>query len=66
MQLMKFFKEHQKLFPTLWILVQKEASRRVVDEVGCERFLDFQVMSLPLGVQRTRLGVRNYERLAML
>ena len=50
MQLMKFFKEHQKLFPTLWILVQKKASCRVVDEVGCERFLDFQAMSLLLGV----------------
>ena len=49
MQLMKFFKDHQKHFPALWILVQQAASRHV-DEVGCEGSLDFQVMSLPLGV----------------
>jgi hypothetical protein len=37
MQLLKFFADHQKSFPTLWVLVQKKASRRVV-KVGCERF----------------------------
>jgi hypothetical protein len=36
MQLLKIFGDHQKLFPTLWILVQKEASCQLV-EVGCER-----------------------------
>ena len=35
MDLVAFFRDHKKLFPTLWILVQKEASRRVT-EVGCE------------------------------
>jgi hypothetical protein len=50
-------------FPTLWKLVQCEASRRVV-EVGCEHFfLLSRYISLP---KRTWLGVRNYERIAML
>jgi hypothetical protein len=63
MQLLKFFADHQKSFPTLWILVQKEASHRVV-EVGCERLFGLSgYVSLPW---RTQLGVRNYERLAML
>ena len=36
----------------------------VVDEVGCERYFSLSgCISSPL---RTRLGVRNYERLAML
>jgi hypothetical protein len=39
MQLLKFFADHKNSFPTLWILVQKEASRRVV-KVGCERFFN--------------------------
>jgi len=38
MCLVRFFGEHKDRFPTLWILVQREASRRVV-WVGCERFL---------------------------
>jgi hypothetical protein len=58
MQLLKFFADHQKSFPTLWILVQKEASRRVV-EVGCERFFELSgYVSLP---RCTRHGVHNYE-----
>jgi hypothetical protein len=32
-QLLKFFANHQKPFPMLWILVQKEISRQV-EEVG--------------------------------
>jgi hypothetical protein len=63
MQLLKFFCDHQKPFPTLWILVQKEASRRLV-EVGCERL--FGLSGYVSSPQRSRLGVRNYERLAML
>ena len=63
MQMLKLFGDHQKPFPTLWILVQKEASRRLV-EVGCERLFGLSgYVSSPC---RTRLGVRNYERLAML
>jgi hypothetical protein len=45
------------------ILVQREASRRVT-EVGCERF--FALSGYVSAPRRTRLGVRNYERLAML
>jgi hypothetical protein len=63
MQLLKFFGNHQKPFPTLWILVQKEASRRLV-EVGCEQL--FGLSGYVSSPRRTRLGVRNYERLAML
>ena len=53
------------MFPTLWIwiLVQKKASTRVV-EVGCERF--FALSGYVSAPRRTRLGVRCYERLAML
>ena len=63
MCLVRFFGDHKDRFPTLWILVQREASRRVV-EVGCERF--FGLSGYISSPQRTRLGVRNYERLAML
>jgi len=37
MCLLCFFGDHKDRFPTMWILTQREASRRVV-EVGCERF----------------------------
>jgi hypothetical protein len=62
-QLIALFRDHRKSFPTLWLLVQKEASRRVT-EVGCERF--FALAGYVSAPRRTRLGVRNYERLAML
>jgi hypothetical protein len=63
MDLLKFFKERKKVFPTLWILVQKKVSTRVV-EVGCERF--FALSGYVLAPRRSRLGVRSYEPLAML
>jgi hypothetical protein len=63
MDLLNFFEDHQKLFPTLWILVQRFASIRVV-EVGCERF--FGISGYVSALRRSRLGVRTYERLAML
>ena len=60
---LSFFDDHQRLFPTLFIMAQRMASRRVV-EVGCERFFSLSgYISCP---RRTRLGVRTYERLAML
>ena len=37
MDVLKFFEDHKKYFPTLWIIAQREAARRVV-EVGCEQF----------------------------
>ncbi len=59
----QFFSDHSKLFPTLWIIAQRKSARRVV-EVGCEHFFGLSgYISLP---RRTRLGVRMYERLAML
>ena len=63
MCLLCFFGDHKDRFPTMWILVQREASRRVV-EVGCERF--FGLSGYISSPRQTRLGVRNYERLAML
>ena len=63
MNLLKLFSDHTKLFPTLWIIVQREASRRIY-EVSCERF--FSLSGYVSSPRRTRLGVRNYERLAML
>ena len=51
------------MFPTLWVIAQRESSRRVV-EVGCERF--FGPSGYISSPRRTRLGVRTYECLAML
>ena len=52
-----------KFFPTLWIVVQCESSRRQV-EIGCERFSSLSgYISAP---RCTRLGMRTYERLAMM
>ncbi len=33
----RIFSDHSKVFPTLWIIAQRDSSRRVV-EVGCECF----------------------------
>jgi hypothetical protein len=63
MDLLQFFGDHKKEFPTLWILAQRVASIRVV-EVGCERF--FALSGYVSAPRRSRLGVRNYERIAML
>jgi hypothetical protein len=63
MDVLKFFKEHKKYFPTLWIIVQHEAAGQVV-EVGCERF--FGLSGYISSPRRSRLGVRTYERAAML
>ena len=60
---LKFFVDHRGRFPTLWILVQCEAAMRNV-EVGCERF--FSISGYISAPRRTRLGVRTYERLALL
>jgi hypothetical protein len=35
MDVLQFFEEHKKYFPTLWIIAQREVARRVV-EVRCE------------------------------
>jgi hypothetical protein len=61
--LLEFFNDHKDRFPNLFTIVQREASRRAV-EVGCERFFGLSgYISQP---RRSRLNVRNYERLAML
>ena len=63
MDLISFFQDHAKYFPTKWILVQCERTQHVT-EVGCEHFFGLSGnISSPC---RTRLGVRNYERLVML
>jgi hypothetical protein len=63
MDVLKFFEEHKKYFPTLWIIAQREAARRVV-EVGCEQF--FGLSGYISSPRRSRLGVRTYKRVAML
>ncbi|EJK70392.1 hypothetical protein THAOC_08255 [Thalassiosira oceanica] len=61
--MLKFYSDHKAVFPVLWIQSQCEESRRVV-EVGCERF--FNLAGYISSPRRTNLGVRTYERLAML
>jgi len=60
---LSFFDDHKRQFPTLFIIAQRMASRRVV-EVGCERF--FSISGYVSAPRRTQLGVRTYEQLAML
>lgn len=61
--LLTFFHDHQTTFPNLFTIVQREASRRVV-EVGCERFFNSSgYVSQP---RRSQLGVKNYERISLL
>ena len=57
------FDPPKKVFPSLWIIVQCESARSAV-EVGCERF--FSVSGYVSAPRRTRLGVRTYERLALM
>ena len=60
---LKFFDDHQDMFPTLNVVVRCNVSRRVV-EVGCERFFGLSgYVSQP---RCNTLGVRNYECIAML
>jgi hypothetical protein len=63
MDVLKFFEDHKKFFPTLWIIVQHEADRQVV-EVGCEQF--FELSGYISSPRRCRLGVRTYKRVAIL
>jgi hypothetical protein len=60
---LSFFEEHKKYFHTLWIIVQRQAARQVV-EVGCEQF--FGLSGYISSPRRSRLGVRTYEHVAML
>ena len=64
-KILPFFSHHQesKHFPTLWIIAQGETCRRVC-EVACERF--FGLAGYLSSPRRSRMGVRTYERLAML
>lgn len=61
--LLTFFSDHSKYFPTLSIVVQMYAHCRVV-EVGCERF--FGIAGYTSNPRRAQLNVRSYERIAML
>ena len=63
MNVLMFFIDHKKLFPTIFKVCQCEASRRMV-EVACERFLS--LAGYVSSRRCTRLGVRTYERLAIL
>jgi hypothetical protein len=59
----KFALDHCTQFPTLWILVRKEAAMKSA-EVKCERF--FNLSGNVSAPNCTRLGVRIYKCLAML
>jgi hypothetical protein len=62
--LLTFFNDHIKiLFPNLFILIEREASRRVV-EVGCKRF--FSKSSYISSPKRANLDVLIYKRIALL
>ena len=63
--LLKFFSDHKKRFPILWLVVQMYAHCRVV-EVGCEYF--FGILGYTSNPRHARLNVRSYdyERIAML
>ncbi len=63
MDVLKFFEEHKKHFPTLWIIAQHEVAQQVV-EVGCEQF--FGLSGYISSPRRSRLGVRTYKHVAML
>ncbi len=62
MDVVKFFREHKKYFPTLWIIAQHEVAQQVV-EVGCEQF--FGLSGYISSPRRSRLGVWTYKRVAM-
>ncbi len=63
MDVTRFALDHCTQFPTLWILVQKEAAMKSV-EVRCKQF--FNLSGYVSAPKRTRLGVRTYKRFAML
>ena len=57
------FEDHKRFFPTLWIIVQHEAARRVVD-VGCEQF--FGLSGYISSPRHSRLGLRTYKHVVMM
>ena len=61
MKLVPSFLEHPSQFPTLSLIIQAEASRKVT-EVSCERF--FGTSGYVSHPRRSMLGVRNYERIS--
>ena len=63
MNLLQFYVDHKTFFPTLLLICRKEAARKVV-EGGCKQF--FSLSGYVSAPRRTRLGVRTYERLALL
>ena len=65
MKLVPFFLDHKGRFPSLSLIIQAEASRKVT-EVSCERF--FGTSGYVSQSRRSRLGVgvRNYETISML
>ena len=59
-----FFEHHKNEFPVLFTIVRREMSRRVVEVPCCERL--FGMAGYIASPRRSRLNVRNYERVAML
>ena len=63
MDVLRFLYDHRNEFPSIFIIALCEASRQT-EEVGCERF--FGLAGYLSSAKRSNLGVRNYERIAML
>lgn len=55
---LSFFDDHQRLFPTLFIMAQRMASRRVV-EVGCERFFSLSGLWVYLLSSKNQAGCKD-------
>ena len=63
MKLVPFFLDHKGRSPSLSLIIQAEASRKVT-EVSCEGFFGTSgYVSQPL---HSRLGMSNYEQISML
>ena len=61
--MLEFYCDHEAYFPALYIMAQRECVPRDC-EVGCERF--FNISGYISSNKRSNLGVRDYERIALL
>ena len=63
LDVLRFTGDHRSFFSAIAAIAQCEASRQT-EEVGCERF--FGLSGYVSSSRRSRLGVSNYERIALL
>ena len=62
-KMLEFYCDHEAYFPALYIMAQRECVPCDC-EVGCERF--FNISGYISSNKRSNLGVRDYERIALL